>query len=195
MPLKDTKTLEQFDVVESEIKTITHIINDMLNFSRMRKPIFVKCNINDIVKEIISHMVFPKEINVEYCFRDVPLVMADIEEIRQVVRNIINNALDSIKDSGNGKLNFITGKTVVNRGGNDVEMTYLEIKDTGCGIKEDILPHIFDPFYTTKFRGTGLGLAVVYRIIKDRHDGVIEVKSHVGLGTSMSIKIPSINSL
>jgi two-component system, NtrC family, sensor kinase len=66
---------------------------------------------------------------------------------------------------------------------------YIEIKDNGCGIKEDCINSIFDPFYTTKDEGTGLGLSISYQIIKD-HNGDISVDSKVGEGTTMTIRIP-----
>ncbi len=111
---------------------------------------------------------------------EVPRVWGNNTELREVMLNVINNALDAMPDGGN--LSFRTWK-------ND-DNVFLSILDTGEGMYEDIRKNIFNPFLTTKMpKGAGLGMSVSYGIIK-RHSGKIYVKSEVGKGTTITIRLP-----
>ncbi|OGS06066.1 MAG: hypothetical protein A2204_02950 [Elusimicrobia bacterium RIFOXYA1_FULL_47_7] len=110
----------------------------------------------------------------------------DVEEMKQVIRNIVNNAVDSMVSNG-GRLRLKTGR------GSTAAMVKFEVMDTGSGIPKDILSKIFEPFFSTKSKGTGLGLAVVKRIVEERHNGIIRVTSEKDRGTTFTIELPVVN--
>jgi len=125
---------------------------------------------------------------------DLWMVNVDARQIHQVFFNIIQNAIDAMPDGGTME---ITAKNLVREGTNDlkpgryVQMTF---QDTGIGIKEEDMPRIFDPYFTTKGRGrrgAGLGLAVTQSILKN-HEGHIEVRSTPGKGTTFEVYLPAL---
>lgn len=111
-----------------------------------------------------------------------PPLQADGGQIKQVLLNLVVNAIQSMKE---GQAGIITIKTFLSPS----QMIGIEIADQGCGIAEAHLERIFDPFYSTKAEGTGLGLAVAKRIIEE-HAGQLDVSSHLGKGTSITLLLP-----
>jgi len=113
---------------------------------------------------------------------DLPRIEANAGQLQQVFMNLVLNAFQAM--SGGGTLRLTT------RPGSE-RTVVVEVADTGCGIPPDQLPHIFDPFFSTKEegKGTGLGLAITHHIITD-HGGEIEVRSEVGQGTQFTIELP-----
>jgi signal transduction histidine kinase len=161
------------------------IVRQLLNFGResVIKP--VKININQPVTEIAESLVAQEAFkNIELSLdlaEGLPEVYADPAQFGQVVLNILLNAIHAITPPGR-----ITVATRLK--GKNVEVVF---SDTGKGIPEEHLHKIFDPFFTTKdaSRGTGLGLAVSYGIIK-KHGGDIGVESAVGKGTVFTVRLP-----
>jgi two-component system NtrC family sensor kinase len=161
------------------------IVRQLLNFGReiVIKP--EKININQPVSEIADSLDAQdafKGIDLDLKLGDgLPDVHADPAQIGQVVMNMLLNAIHAITPPGRIEI-------VTRRNGNNIEILF---SDTGKGITEEHLHKIFDPFFTTKdaSRGTGLGLAVSYGIIK-KHGGDIEVVSSVGKGTTFTVRVP-----
>ncbi len=110
---------------------------------------------------------------------DLPEIAIDPGQIQQVLVNILTNAVQAMPEGG---------KLTIGAKQRD-ELLEVEIADTGCGISQEVIGKIFDPLFTTKAKGIGLGLAVCKSII-DRHEGSIEVKSEVGKGTTFTTKLP-----
>jgi signal transduction histidine kinase len=119
---------------------------------------------------------------------DVPRIFGDSEQMRQVLVNLLFNALQATPEGG---LVSISTRLARGRG---ADLGRIEIRDTGCGIARDHLDSIFNPFYTTKAKGTGLGLAITQRIIAE-HGGSIAVDSEVGIGTTFTVDLPTTASL
>ncbi len=116
---------------------------------------------------------------VERVDTDLPEIMIDVDRIKQVLLNLLNNALDAMPDGG-----LLTIQVqIVN------EEIQLEVTDTGIGIASDNLPLVFEPFFTNKGQGTGLGLAISYNIISE-HGGDIKIKSQPGAGTTVKVTLP-----
>jgi signal transduction histidine kinase len=112
-----------------------------------------------------------------------PTVRADADKLRQVFSNIIDNAIDAMESTiGERRLEF----AITNNGAG---MAAVRIRDNGCGIADDKIAKIFNPFYTSKTNGTGLGLGVAKKVI-DSHRGTIEVHSKVGQGTEFVLAVP-----
>lgn len=161
------------------------IIKKLLNYSRQVSPEKTIINLNQVIEE---SLYFCKsrclkegiELNLDL-EPGLPSIIADPVQINQVVVNIVVNAMQSIRDEG--KIGIRTRVS-----GNYVDMV---ISDTGCGMNEEILQQIFNPFYTTKEagKGLGLGLSVVEAIIKS-HNGHVRVISKPGKGTEFIIKLP-----
>lgn len=169
-------------IVQNEVKRITGIVQSLLVFSKptARNPrIF---DVNEVIQEIIdleSSEMVAKKIETEHV-QNAPKVLADPGQIKQALLNLIMNAMDAMKKNG-GKLSVRTKPSKYG-----VEIT---VEDTGCGIPPEKLSHIFDPFYSDKDKGTGLGLAVTHSIIQN-NGGRISVISEVGKGTKFTISLP-----
>ena len=108
-------------------------------------------------------------------------VMADTDRIRQVLLNILLNAVQSIEESGEVRA----------LGGSDGKDVWIAIEDSGCGMVRDVLEHVFSPFFTTKQKGTGLGMAVAAKIV-EVHGGAIEAESEPGRGSRFVVRLPGV---
>ena len=130
--------------------------------------------------------------------RNLPSVLADATQLRQIVMNLVLNAADAIGDRG-GEITLTTGvvhaghdfltQCVAGAGLPRGDYVFLEVRDTGCGMSPAVLAKIFDPFYTTKFAGRGLGLAAVLGIVRGHH-GALRVESREGAGSSFRLLLP-----
>jgi two-component system NtrC family sensor kinase len=162
-------------------RTITH---RLLSFSKKIDRGREDFNINEAIKEVVGFIekeIQTKGINMIFDFQEnLPKIITDKGQLQQVLLNIINNAVDAVEQGGTIEIKTLLLDT------NHIEIS---IKDNGIGIPKDKLKHIFEPFYTTKKKGTGLGLYISYGIIK-KLGGDIHVESEVGKGTIFTIKIP-----
>ncbi|MGB5995321.1 MAG: ATP-binding protein, partial [Candidatus Deferrimicrobiaceae bacterium] len=141
--------------------------------------------LNSLVDEsldIVRNKLAISDITVEKEMDPLPDIPADPSQMKQVFINLIINACEAMEGGG-----VLTIKARHDRSRNTEVVSFA---DTGPGIAPETLGHVFDPFYTTKEKGTGLGLAVVYGIIT-RHNGKIEVKSSPGSGTEMIVSLPT----
>jgi len=171
--------------IEAQTDRVARIIKNLLNFARNpSESSFHHINLKENLEEIISlidYKLKTMNIKLELNLPSVESIWADGERLQQVFINIILNAMDVMPDGGKLKigLNQVDNQTII------------KIEDTGTGIPEQHLPHIFDPFYTTKGsgKGTGLGLSISYAIIQE-HEGHITVESESGKGSLFTIYIP-----
>jgi len=174
-----------------EVDRICGLINDLLSFARPSKPNVAPENISDVVENIARILESQaKEKNVEITREfdlRVPKVWIDKEQMKQVFMNLILNAIQAMKGGGS-----IVISTRISARNNDElikECVQVEIRDTGVGIPEENLEHIFDPFFTSKDEGSGLGLAVSHQIVQE-HGGFLTVESTVGKGTTFFVHVP-----
>jgi len=177
---KEPRVMEFLNIMDDEINSSNKIISDLLSFSRVGKPSVSLTRIEKVVEDALSHTPIPENIElVKKLDADLPEVEIDPDQIRQVLVNMITNAVQAIPEGG--ELTLAAGR----------RDNFLEVKvaDTGYGIPKETLDKIFDPLFTTKAKGIGLGLAVCKAII-DRHQGQIEVESEVGKGTAFTVKLP-----
>ncbi len=162
-------------------KTITH---RLLSFSKRIDSVREDFNINEAIQEVVGFIekeIHAKGINIVYEFQeDLPKITTDKGQLQQVLLNIINNAVDAVDIGGTIEI-----KTKLS----DKNHIKIYIKDNGPGIPKDKLKHIFEPFYTTKKKGTGLGLYISYGIIK-KLGGDVAIQSSEGKGTMFTIEIP-----
>lgn len=175
--------------ISTETARVGRIVTDLLAFSRRSKPQRVPADLKKLVCStlgLVSHKL--KLINAEVVLdlqEDLPLVECDPSQIQQVILNLILNGAQAMQPKGGGKLTIRTGLL------SDRENVELYVADTGEGIAPENLSKIFDPFFTTQAegKGVGLGLAVLYGIVK-AHDGEVEVDSRRNEGTSFSVTLP-----
>ncbi len=185
---KDFKdSIKYLRTSEQELNRCIKIIRNFLSFSKRPNLNPVVTNINNVISELIAliepqakvqNIMISKELK-----SDLPQLMVDAQQLHQALMNIILNSLEAMPQGGKLKV----------RSGYDQrdEAVKIEITDTGYGIPEENLPHLFEPFFSSKpeGKGTGLGLSIVCEVI-DEHNGSIELESEVGKGTTFTIKLP-----
>ncbi len=180
--------LHYLNLMETETRRISGIVNNLLMFARQSKLELVPCDINSLIDQTLvlnSNLLKINHVNVERLFEnDLPLVRGSEDQLKQVFMNIISNAAASMADQGGGRLIVSTFSKP------DENTVFIRFKDTGPGIDKGIMTHIFEPFYTTrkKGKGVGLGLSVVSTIVED-HNGTIEVKSDPPDGAEFTISL------
>jgi len=179
--------LKRFKIAEKEVEHLEKLVNDILLFARPADPVIEPGDINESVKNSLNMAekeISDKKIEVRLDFAaGLPRPGFDQSMLKQALLNIYLNAIDAM-DAG-GKLTIVTRTAE-----GDGPAVEIEIRDTGTGIDEEALPHIFNPFFTTKNYGTGLGLAHVKKII-DLHNGSIEVFSKKGQGVRVILRLPA----
>ncbi len=171
---------ENVDMISDEVNNANKIISDLLQFSRVKEPTLKPANINAIVKKVLNQLKTPAGIRLTMkLHNNLPDIEMDSRQIEQVFCNIITNAVQAMADDGE-----LTIET--NLYSNHIVTS---ITDTGSGIAEENLEKIFEPLFSTKAKGTGLGLPVCALLI-EKHSGKINVKSRPDEGTTFTIKLP-----
>ncbi len=188
----DQKTIDLFlqylTLMETETRRISRIVSNLLVFARQSKIELVKFDLNDLIEQTLilnSNLLKINNIRIiEELEHNLPLISGSEDQLKQVLMNLISNAVESMSTS---KTKYLTIKTFNKK---DQKAIGLQIKDTGSGIPDGTASNIFEPFFTTKKKGkgVGLGLSVVYGIIQE-HGGKIYVDSPPGKGTCFSITL------
>jgi two-component system, NtrC family, sensor kinase len=179
--------LKYLGLMETETRRIGRIVSNLLTFARQSKIEITLFNANELIKQTLllnSNLIKLNHINIIENFEEtLPLVNGSEDQIRQVIMNLISNAVESMRTASEKYLKIKTFSTEKEIG--------IEIADTGTGISKEVMSNIFEPFYTTKKKGkgVGLGLSVVYGIIKE-HKGKIHVDSTPDNGTLFAISLP-----
>ncbi len=188
---------DAFKSIYRQVKRASELIAQILDFSR--KSVFQKqyLNLVPFMKEIVKMLRRTIKENIEIEFEFPPgedlIIKADPTRIEQIIMNLAVNAQDAMPEGGKIRIRLFKKKIrkkdspFPNMGGK--EWVIISFKDTGSGISRDVLPHIFEPFFSTKESGTGLGLSQVYGIVK-QHDGYIDVKTKEKRGTEFIIYFP-----
>ncbi|RKY58896.1 MAG: hypothetical protein DRP95_05540, partial [Candidatus Latescibacterota bacterium] len=174
---------EDIEIIKKDIDRIASIIARFLSFARPAEPNYEPINVNSILTQTISLVrTKMKEQGIQLKLslsEDLPPLMGDREQLKQVFLNIILNAIQAMPNGGKIEISTGLGDGIVQ----------VKISDTGCGIPKDLKERIFDPFFTTKDDGTGLGLSIAQGIV-ERHRGKIEVVSEEGKGSTFIVSLP-----
>jgi two-component system NtrC family sensor kinase len=190
-PKQKESIAEYLEAMESETARCGKIVSNLLAFSRQSVTAVEETDINQLLKKIlflIDHKLKLQGIVLIKAFcADTPNVNCEPDQIQQAFLAVLINAIESMSDGG--KLTVETH--ILTEGSPEERWIEVSISDTGTGIAEDVLPLLFEPFFTTKEnkKGVGLGLSVVYGIIK-RHHGRVDVKSEPGSGTTILMALP-----
>ncbi|WP_457552984.1 GAF domain-containing sensor histidine kinase [Desulfobacula sp.] len=182
---KDGPFKEGLEIIMEETQRCKTTIQGLLDFSREKKPEKVDVNINTVIEKSFTLMENEFHLKRIQTKKDLdPAIVnfqLDDNQIEQVLINLLLNAIHAVNEKG-----------IINiRSRMDMEKksVLIEIQDNGYGIPKDKLKKIFEPFYTTKSHGTGLGLSVSYGIIKN-HQGTVKILSELGKGTLIAINLP-----
>tara|TARA_Y100001960_G_C14488037_1_gene735263 strand:- start:5 stop:805 length:801 start_codon:yes stop_codon:yes gene_type:complete len=185
------------DHISNGVKNMDRIISSILLFAKSPQPSQRRCDINDLLNELLefsSNIIPPENIRI---VRELSpnglLVNGDEDLLRQVFLNFIRNSIQAMPEGGHLRITSCKKPDkIFKERGSQNERDFIEITfdDTGHGISKENMAKIFNPFFTTKASGTGLGMAIAYNIIK-AHSGAIEVKSREGKGTQFIVKLPA----
>jgi signal transduction histidine kinase len=199
---QDSDFRETFsNLIGHEIDRIDSLVNQLLRFARPAKPVLKPMHVHEILEKsllLIGHRLFQKDIKLTRSWEaNVDTIRADADQLEQVFLNFFLNAMDAMKRGGELSVSteIRTGEEWVatiaqgNGDGQAQEVLRITIRDNGEGIRSEDVPHVFDPFFSTKDYGTGLGLSVVHGIIQE-HGGQIEVESELQKGTAFHILLP-----
>jgi len=180
--IDEGELLESLNILKDEIERMNKIIKTLLDFAKPKKPQRVIVNLRDLITETIKFIkpyLNKNDINITLKSDKDVYIYVDEDQIRQCFLNILLNAIQSIDNVGNIAIEY------------EEQNNYAKIvfADNGVGMDEEQLKKIFNPFYTTKDYGTGLGLSVTYRLIEE-NGGFIEVESRRNIGTKVMVYLP-----
>ena len=190
MPEGDAIAIDAVERIEKAGMRAANIVRDLLSFSRQNPPALEAQNIAAVIEDtlpLVEHQIKLKNIKIlRRVSADLPFVKVDNSQMKQAFINIILNAVEAMPRGGTITIAVEKPKT-------QAESSNLEIRftDSGCGITEENLHKVFDPFFSTKQKqgGTGLGLSVTKGIIEG-HNGTVEIESKLGEGTTVIVRLP-----
>jgi len=171
--------VKHLKIISKKVNSANIIISDLLDFTKTIKPILKETKINGVIKNALSSVNIPENIEVITELDEIPLMLLDSEQIQRVFKNIIINAVQAMLEGG--KLTIQTVK--------DGDSVNIAFKDIGIGIPKENLGKIFEPLFSTKTTGIGLGLPICKQILGN-HDGNITVQSEVSKGSTFIVKLP-----
>jgi signal transduction histidine kinase len=181
-----TELQESIDVARSEVSRLDSIVTQFLRAIRPSQPQLQPGNINAIIEETMRFFtpeIHDRDVVVEQELRsDLPLLQLDRDQMKQAFYNVIKNSLEAMKRHGILRI----------RSDRDDTHVLISFIDTGGGMSAENLSRVFEPYFTTKPSGTGLGLLIVRRIVRD-HGGELSIESSQGKGLTLTIRLPHID--
>ncbi|UCE79871.1 MAG: HAMP domain-containing protein [Nitrospiraceae bacterium] len=176
--------MKDIQIIEKESLRARDIVQELLTFSKKKPLSLAKIDLNNLLTDSVTLVSVPQKsphLNIVEDYGNIPLIIGDPNQLKQVILNIMNNAIDAISDNG-GKISIKTAVKDTN--------AIIEISDNGKGIPDEVLSRMFEPFFTTKKdKGTGLGLPITRKIIES-HNGRLHIESIEGMGTRVTISLP-----
>lgn len=175
--------LECLEIIKKENQRLNNLLTSFLDFARPRAPKYNTIDVStvlDSVTDLATHAIGTKPIVVRReTGPNLALLECDPEQLKQVILNLLINAIQATKDSGE----------VVLAARNEGERLLLQVRDQGCGIRPEDRDKIFNPFFTTKESGTGLGLPVAHQIV-EQHGGILTAEENPDRGMTFSVRLP-----
>ena len=178
--------LKRFQIAQREVEHLEKLVNDVLIFAKPAPLRRDSTDLRNVVEQALALAekgIADKRIRVQTRFDEVPVLKLDAAMLEQAFLNLILNAVDAMGEGG-------LLKVAVRRSSQEVPGVEVELEDNGCGIDDDDRQHLFNPFFTRKKSGTGLGLAQVKTIV-EMHQGQVELFSRKGEGTRVCIRFPA----
>jgi len=173
------KAIEMLQIINDSVNYADKIVRDLHDFSATKKPVFKKTNINTIVKETLSQVEAPENVELITELGHLPEIKVDTDQIKRVFLNLTINGIQAVEKGGTLKVS--TKKTK--------EFVEVKFEDTGVGIPKENMKKIFTPFFTTRAKGMGMGLPICKKFV-EIHGGSIEVESEEGKGSTFTVKLP-----
>ena len=181
------QTRQLLSTADLEVDRINRTLEEFFRYARLPKPRFTTVDCNALVQQTAAFLQGRAvEARVDITLNledDPPPIQADADQLREAIQNLASNGIEAMPDGGN--LRFETRNAAYNQ----AKVVMVRISDTGVGIGPQVLPHIFEPFRSTKSRGLGLGLPIALRIAEE-HGGTIQCQSVEGAGTTFDILLP-----
>ena len=176
---------EKLTVIQKEVQRLENFLGDLRDFTRPVVPAKQPMDLNQVIHEVDVLMegeASSRGIALEeHLDPNLPPLQADPNQMKQVLLNLVKNAMEALDDSG--------GRVIISSGAEDKQV-WFAVRDSGGGMPPEVLDKIFHPFFTTKKKGTGLGLAVIHKIVTDHH-GAVTVQSSPDQGTTFKVELPA----
>ncbi len=185
---------ETLEILNQEVVACERIIGSLLDFARPRAPVPRRVDVNAIMRETLARTALPESVEVATHLDDtLPAIQADPDQLGMVFGNLLRNAVQAMP--GGGRLSVTTrpvpsASPLLLGEWSGVRWVAVSVADTGVGIPEEDLPKLFEPLFSTKAQGIGLGLAVS-KLLVAAHGGSVEVQSQVGQGSTFTVKLPA----
>lgn len=184
LPENELKAREYLDIIKSESQRAEKIISDLLDYSRIKEPQRQSINLKTLVKQALDRYPAPADIQVKLNLaKNLPMIRVDAQQVDQVLGNLLVNAYQAMPQGG--RLHF-SGELTRQDGR---QFVCLQVADSGVGITQDEMAHLFEPLFTTKARGIGLGLITSKNLV-EANGGRIAVASQPGVGSTFSLFFP-----
>ncbi len=186
----DDKTGKYVKILESEVSRLASIVENFLSFARPSGSTSVEIRLDSILRQIVdllNNQARSRKVKIELATEGDPVVLGIEDQLKQALLNLLINSLQAMP--GGGSLRITTGISAHHSPGGTPSLAFVRIKDTGVGIPQEQVSRLFDPFFTTRPKGTGLGLTIVHRVIRE-HKGSIRVASTPGEGTTFTVELP-----
>ena len=193
----DSIKLEKYlNIIKSQINDANNIIETALDFAKPKSMVFTKSNLNDCIEEALGKFVFPKNITIKKNYGQNLDIIFDVPYMRQAIVDVVKNSIEAIE--GPGVIEISTSVEASNTEPSGTELrtelcpgawVKITIADNGKGIDQKDINSIFEPLFSRKAKGIGLGLSIVKDII-NAHNGTVMAESSVGVGTKITIKFP-----
>jgi signal transduction histidine kinase len=186
---RDTESRADLELVLREARRARDVVRRLLDFARQSESTRARASLNDVVRDVVAlsrHLIHTNGVQLKLNIQDdLPWVWMDENQIKQVLLNLVHNALQAMPGGGVMEITTMAALRLGREG------VIVSVQDTGVGISPQDQARIFEPFYTTKGDqgGTGLGLSVTYGIVTD-HGGQIEVTSQMGIGSIFTVWLP-----
>ncbi len=181
--IREEKSSRSLAACIKEVQRLDGIISHFLKAIRPTEPSFQKINLLSVIEETV--LLREKELNnkkikvrMEAGVRE-PMIRGDLEQVKQVFFNVIGNAIDAIPEGD--EIRIVSGM--------DEEYVFAQVVDQGSGISKENISRVFEPYFTTKRKGHGIGMMIVHRIMRD-HEGEVGIDSKEGSGTIITLKFP-----
>ena len=177
------RALRPLELAERSIKRCVNIIEELNSYARVKGLNIAEVSVDDWLREVLEEETFPADIRVESNLSCNHLAAFDQEKLRQVIVNLITNALYALQEKKSARKLLQISTRLLD------DNYQIEIRDNGIGMSEGTLERIFEPLFSTKGFGVGLGMVIVKNIV-EQHHGDIVVESQEGEGTSVTLRLP-----
>jgi signal transduction histidine kinase len=179
----DDPRREILEEMKTQVERVNHAVTDLLAYARPLPPMFEETSLNDIITRtstMLSRQMRDRNLDVIHVLEPRPvMIVGDRKQLQQVLWNIILNGMQAMDERG------VMTISLTEQSGTAI----IAVTDTGSGISAEDIENIFKPFFTTKHKGTGLGMTISRRIV-EQHHGSMTITSRPGEGTTVTIQLP-----